>query len=122
MSKQEIEYQINKAIVSHSTWKVRLRKAINTGSSEFEVDFVRSPHNCEFGKWLMADKAVLESYPAYDMVVNYHQLLHEETAKVMEMALAGKSEEASYAIQSGSKFASISSKLTITMMTWKKNV
>ena len=122
MSKSEIEYNINKAIVSHSTWKVRLRKAIKTQSSDFSVDFVRSPHNCEFGQWLKKDEAILNDYPAYDIVVNLHQMLHQETADIMTMALAGKSQEAEYALQQGSKFASISSKLTITMMTWKKNI
>ena len=122
MIAEDIALNINKAIVAHSTWKIRIRKAIQTQSSEFEVPFIRSVDNCEFGKWLDKDKAILKDHAAYDHVVSLHQTLHEETARLMQLALSGNGADAESALQQGSKFATISSKLTITLMTWKKSL
>ena len=122
MSTIQIKQNIDKAIASHGMWKMRLRNAIKTHSSEFEVAFVKSPHNCDFGKWLNSDKAMLNKFTEYNQIIELHKDLHLETARIMELALAAKDAEASAALVIGSKFASLSSKLTITMMKWKKQI
>ncbi|MEP2026671.1 MAG: CZB domain-containing protein [Reichenbachiella sp.] len=120
MSDIQIAFNINKAIVSHSTWKVRLKKSIQTQTSEFDIAYIKSTQSCEFGQWLSSAKASLESDEAYDLVLELHQSLHEETARITALALAGNSTEAQAAIEPGSAYAKISSKLTITLMAWKK--
>ena len=120
--KEDIQNQIKKAISAHGLWKVRLKKAINTRSSEFEVENVRSPHLCEFGKWLDAEKPKLVAYPFYEKVCQLHAQVHEETARVMRLALGGKKEEASKAIALGSHFSTISAHLTQQMVNWKNSV
>lgn len=122
MNTVEITQNIDKAIASHGMWKMRLKKAIETQTSEFEVAFVRSPHNCEFGKWLDKDKPVLSKYSYYNEVFNLHKQLHEETARIMQLALSARKEEATKAIAVGSTFSAISAKLTLTMMNWKKGI
>ena len=52
ISNEEIITQINKAIIIHSRWKLRLQNTIETQNNEFGIDFVKSSHNCDFGKWL----------------------------------------------------------------------
>ncbi|WP_420580293.1 CZB domain-containing protein [Reichenbachiella sp.] len=120
MSDIQIAFNINKAIVSHSTWKVRLKKSIESQTSEFEIDYIKSVQSCEFGQWLSANKAFLASDEAYDLVVDLHQSLHEETARITEMAISGHTKTAEESIEPGSPYAKISSKLTITLMAWKK--
>ncbi len=122
MSTKEIVLNIDKAIASHGMWKMRLRNAIKTHTSEFDVAFVKSPHNCEFGKWLDKDKFFLSSHQEYSIIFDLHKKLHFETARIMDLALSRKDKEASAAIAIGSDFATLSSKLTITMMNWKKGL
>lgn len=120
MSDIQIAFNINKAIVSHSTWKIRLKKSIQTQTSEFDAAFIKSTNNCEFGQWLLKSKANLANDEAYDLVVDLHESLHEETARITELAIAGNTQAAEAAIEAGSPYAKISSKLTITLMAWKK--
>lgn len=120
MSDHQIAFNINKAIVSHSTWKIRLKKSIQTQTSEFDVEYIRSTQNCEFGRWLSDTKTSLQSDEAYPQVIALHQELHEETARITSLALAGRVSEAQDAIEPGSPYAKISSKLTIALMAWKK--
>ncbi|MCF6359818.1 MAG: CZB domain-containing protein [Cyclobacteriaceae bacterium] len=122
MSTTEIIQNIDKAIASHGMWKMRLKNAIQTQTSEFDVAFVRVPNNCEFGKWLDKDRMVLSRYPVFNQIVQLHKDLHIETAVIMQMALARKAAEATARIAVGSNFASISSKLTIAMMGWKREL
>ena len=88
--KEDVQKQINKAISVHGLWKVRLKEAIHKRSSEFEVETVRSPHLCEFGKWLDLEKTKLMAYPAYAKVRDLHAKVHEATGRVMQLALGGK--------------------------------
>jgi hypothetical protein len=122
MTSQEITQNIDKAIASHGMWKMRLKNAIQTQTSEFDVAKVRVPNNCEFGKWLDKDRMVLSRYPAFNQIVQLHKDLHIETATIMQMALSGKAVEATAKIAVGSSFSSISSKLTIAMMGWKRDL
>jgi len=116
----EIKKQITKAISAHGMWKVRLKDAINKQSSEFEVNHVRTPHHCELGKWLNSEKASLLKFPDYSKVFDLHAKVHEEPARIMQLALAGKKDEASHALGLGSSFANLSAHLTQAMMHWKQ--
>ena len=118
MDKKAIKQSIHKAIAAHGLWKTRLRQAIDTQTSEFDVDFVRSSHNCEFGKWLDGDRSNLRTFPQYQDVYKQHQVVHEMTAQVMSLALKGDKSGADELLKS--KFLPLSQKLTITMMGWDK--
>lgn len=122
MNTIQTKQNIDKAIASHGMWKMRLKNAIKTHSTEFEVAFVKSPHHCDFGKWLNNDKFELAKFSEYNEIVDLHKELHVETARIMELALAAKDSEAAASLVVGSKFSTLSSKLTIAMMNWKKKM
>ena len=44
--------EIVNAIGVHGNWKKRLRRAIETGNSDFTVDELIVDNQCDFGKWL----------------------------------------------------------------------
>ena len=119
MTKQE---QINKAIGAHGLWKQRLNEAIKTGKTEFTPDKVEVDNQCEFGKWLY-------SLPAEDLNCEFarkvkalHADFHKEAASVLRLAVGGKQAEAEKGTQVNSKFAKISSELTVAMMSWKSKL
>jgi methyl-accepting chemotaxis protein len=115
--------QLDKAIGAHGMWKSRLRMAIDSGSSDFTPAIVKTDNNCEFGKWLHNEiSPELKKTPIYGTVVKMHAEFHSEAGRILEMAVNGKKAEAENEIKPSSKFATLSSSLTATMMEWKKTL
>lgn len=115
--------QITKAVGAHSMWKVKLKMAIETGKSDFNSITVKTDNNCDFGKWLHNDiSPELKKSPIYNTVLKHHVEFHLEAGRILELALAGKKEEAQNGMKSSSKFTQISASLTATMMEWKHSL
>lgn len=121
-TQEEIVQQIDLAIGAHSLWKTRLRKAIETGESQYDLDTVRASDQCAFGKWLDENIAELGRFADCAKAKDLHRRFHTCTAEVLGKALAGHPDAAQAAMESGSEFASVSTDLTRTMMNWKKDV
>ncbi len=113
-------HPIDKAIAAHARWKSHLREAIDIGKSEFTVDGVRPDNTCEFGRWLAERPLDQRLGEHFKTVGDLHSRFHIEASHVLEMALAGRREEARAAMAIGSQFASVSAKLTASMTVWKK--
>ena len=56
----------------------------------------------------------------YKTVHDLHARFHLEASHVLELALAGRREDAKSAMAMGSPFATVSSKLTTALTAWKK--
>jgi hypothetical protein len=113
-------HPIDKAIAAHARWKSHLRQAIETRKSDWTVDRVRPDNLCDFGRWLGERPAPQRMTEHYKSVHDLHARFHTEAAHVLELALAGRREDAAAAMAIGSPFANVSSKLTIAMTAWKK--
>jgi hypothetical protein len=111
---------LEKAIVFHARWKYRLMDAINTGKSEWSVGDVRTDNACEFGKWLLALPLSGRLNENCKKVRTLHAEFHMLAANVLELALAGRKEEATAAMALGSRFSAVSSSLTMAVTAWKE--
>ncbi len=89
------------------------------GKASGAVADVRTDAACEFGKWLLALPLSQRLSEHCKQVRTLHTEFHGLAAEVLEMALAGRKDEARAAIALGSRFATLSSKLTMAMLTWK---
>jgi hypothetical protein len=108
--------QVNAAVAAHGQWKARLRDAISTGSSEFQVAVVSQDAQCVFGKWLYGEgKTSFPSAADREKVRTLHAEFHREAAKVLALAVSGKAKEASLALEPGSPFSKISGSLVSTL-------
>jgi hypothetical protein len=58
----------------------------------------------------------------YKSVHDLHARFHTEAAHVLELALAGRREDAVAAMAIGSPFGNVSSNLIIAMTAWKKTL
>jgi hypothetical protein len=115
-----IDQQITKAIAAHAHWKARLRDAIATGKSDFEVETVRRDDKCDFGSWLHGSIGAADrAGPHYKTVKELHANFHVEAASVLGLALAGKKSEAEAAMGPGGEFARRSTQLTGEMVRWR---
>ncbi len=123
MESSELARQVQKALVAHGAWKVRLAQAIDSGNSDFSPAVVRQDNQCELGKWLYGGiEAPLKGESHYESVRKLHGQFHVAAAAVLESALAGRSAEARAAMEPGSDFARASTHLTLELTAWQKAV
>ena len=115
--------EILAAIGAHGTWKSRLASAVATGKSEFAAQTVRMDNQCQFGKWLysISDPAVKNS-PYYRKCQELHREFHQVAARILELALEKKKDEATRALEPNSEYAKLSGRLTISLMEWSQTV
>jgi hypothetical protein len=111
---------LDRAIAAHAKWKYRLMEAIDTGKSQWQVADVRTDGACDFGKWLLSLSLSQRLSEHSKKVRALHTEFHGLAADVLELALAGRKEEATAAIALGSRFAAVSSNLTMAVMAWQE--
>ena len=109
------------AIAAHARWKYRLMEAIETGRSSWHVGDVRADHACDFGKWLLTLPLSHRLSRHCKEVKRLHAEFHGLAADVLELALAGRKDEAAAAIALGSRFATVSSSLTMAVIAWQED-
>jgi hypothetical protein len=110
---------IDKALSAHGGWKVRLKEAIHSGQSTFEVAKVRVDDACEFGKWFYGLDPAARATAEGRSVQELHAEFHRVTAGVLDLALSGRRAEAEAQMARTSAFAQTSASLTSAMMQWK---
>lgn len=113
---------IDRAIGAHGSWKLRLREAVQTGKTEWQVETVRRDDACVFGKWLAKLPANVRATDEGKQVAAYHTHFHRLVAGILEQVMAGQRQEAAKEIGAGSEFASLSSQLMQAMMEWKDSL
>jgi hypothetical protein len=115
----KITEALDSALAAHAKWKYRLMDAIDTGKSEWRVGDVRTDNSCNFGKWLSELPLSDRLSENYKKVKALHAEFHGLAAEVLELALAGRKDEAATAMAMRSRFATVSSNLTMAVMAWK---
>lgn len=113
---------LNQAIAAHGLWKQRLREAIKTGKSEWTIEQVGVDNHCVFGKWLYSLTQKDQQEKECKSVKELHAHFHREAARVLELALSGKIQEAEKALSVTSAFAQASSALTLAMIHWRETL
>jgi chemoreceptor zinc-binding protein len=115
--------KIDAAINAHTQWFLRLKGAIERGSSEFEPDIVKTDNNCEFGKWLYGDfPPQLKDTPIYNEIRERHARFHRQAAEILTLALNQEREEALKMLDPFSEFKRSSLALIARMTELKKLV
>lgn len=107
------------AIVAHAKWKHRLKEAIDTGKSQWQVGDARQDNACEFGKWVYALPLTRRLSGHYEKVRALHAEFHTVAADVLGLALAGRKAEAAAAMAFGSRFTAVSSDLVMAISAWQ---
>jgi hypothetical protein len=112
--------QINKAIGAHSLWKDRLRTAVESGKSNLTAEQVAKDDECDLGKWLAGASIpeALKKTGDFDACRELHAEFHKAAAHVLRLATSGNKAAALMALGSESRFANLSSTLTLRMMQW----
>jgi hypothetical protein len=113
--------ELNRAMANHGVWKVRLREAIESGTSEYEPKVVALETECEFGKWLHGIPIADRPAEFWHKVQRLHAQFHQEAGRILRLALDGSSDEAlSLVADLRGEFVSTSIELTSTLQAWKQ--
>jgi methyl-accepting chemotaxis protein len=115
----DIESELRRAIASHGAMKLRLRLAVDTGTSDLTVAAMCRDDRCALGRWLYALDATTQDTMRWRCVRAVHAEFHEHAGAVLELALAGRPREARAAMSYSSAFAGTSAKLVAELMAWK---
>jgi hypothetical protein len=113
---------INRAIAAHGRWKAHLRQAIETGKSEWTANTVRVDSLCEFGKWLHAASPAEKATERWKRIRELHSEFHKEAARILALALGGRTTEAEAALALGSSFSKNSADLTLALVGWRESL
>ena len=114
--------EIQKAIAAHTTWKSRLRTAIDAGRSDVTAEQVEPDNLCAFGKWLHGLPSSDRNSEHFKKVQPLHAAFHKEAANVLRLALSGKKPEASKCMASGGSYLTASTQLIIALTRWQESL
>ena len=112
-----IRAQIQAARGAHEIWKARLATAIAAGASPFSPDEIRRDDRCPFGEWLHHGLDIHE-LPHAAEVRTLHAAFHGAAARILELAISGRRDEALAAMSPGSAFATLCDQLTGELQRW----
>ena len=110
--------EIEAAIGAHGMWKNKLKSVIATRQTDIPVTTIATDNSCKFGKWLYSLSVAEKSTPQFQNIKDLHAQFHRVAGKVAKLGVEGHNIQAE-ALISG-EFNEISSKLTQSMMAWKK--
>jgi len=114
---------IQVAVGAHGLWKVKLHAAIDKETGAFTVAGAGVDHKCDCGKFLHTQvDAELKKSAYWRRCRDLHARFHQEAARVLQLALAGKKAAAQEAMDPDSEFARISRSLTAEMLKWRSAV
>ena len=116
--------EINVAIASHSIWKSRLIKAIETGTLDVPQHTIAMDDHCAFGKWLLGNDipAEIRNSTEYKNVKDLHARFHKVAAKVAELALSGHKVEADKFMAINGEYTTITTQLISDLAAWQKKL
>jgi len=107
-------------ISKHAEWKIKFRNAI-TKKEKLDAETIAKDNVCDLGKWLYGEaKAKFGKLASYSEVVAKHAAFHTEASKVAKAINAGKYDEASAMIESGTPYARASSDVASALLKLKR--
>jgi len=112
--------EIQRAVGAHGMWKQRLIKAVAEAQNDAASAKASLGNDCDFGKWLHGLPPTEKSSEHWKKVQALHEEFHVEAARILELAVTGRSVEASAGMAPGGKFAVLSAQMTTAMMTWAR--
>ena len=119
-TREDLAEQVQKALVAHGAWKVRLAQAIASGASEFDPERVVLDSQCPLGMWLHSDlDPALKIGDHFEKVLKLHAEFHAAAGRVLRLALLGLKSDAAEAMEPDSGFARASTHLTLALTAWR---
>ncbi len=111
--------EIKAAIGAHGAWKMKLKTAITTGKTDLNPNVVRCDDQCALGKWLYGSSIDPDTRMGMPYKVNkrVHAEFHECAARIVELILRQKRDEANALLEG--EFSERSDKVVRALTKWR---
>jgi hypothetical protein len=125
ISAEQLDTEIGEAIRCHAMWKRRLRHAIDTGAIDtgaidIALGEVARDDACEFGRWLCGPSfPEVQRDDDWHTVYEFHAQFHRVAAATLQLALAGRKDEAAHAMGPGGLYSRASLRLSKALSGWR---
>jgi len=118
-----INDQIAQALANHSLWKLRIRRAIESGECDVSAEHVARDDLCAFGRWMYRfgqSPSVGES-GHYRTVRALHAEFHGAAGEALGLALGGEKALAAASLEQG-RFAQVADALFSALIDWQRSI
>ena len=113
---------IEEALESHVQWKKRLKSAIVSGKSEFNIGTISKDNVCQFGQWLYTVSQEEMKTEEFKKVQELHAEFHKVAGDILSLALAGKKEDAIAQLEFKSAYERVTGRLVFALKSWEKKI
>lgn len=111
--------RIAQAVLAYGQWRLDLYRAVESGAVPLPAGLTESDDRCAFGRWLRHGLTAADRRgPDYRRVRRLHAAFHALAAGIVELASAGRREEALAAMAPDSGYGRASSRFTLALMAW----
>lgn len=110
------------AIGAHGLWKNRLVQAIHTGKTDLTLESTRSDLECDFGRWLHQLPPAAFEQPELQRVRELHWVFHQQAARTLELAMAGRKPEALQCLEPDGAYTKASRELMRQLVHYRKRL
>jgi hypothetical protein len=117
-SNTELVKKINDALHIHASWRVRIKKAIATGTFSSTPEQLLRETDCDLGRWLHYELSKEDKCAEYHTVLQAHREFHRALSDVIRSVFDGKPQEAQSKIGAGSDFARLSAIMNRELTKW----
>lgn len=116
---EDLVAQLDRAVVAHAMWKVRLLDAADGRGGKIDRRTASDCHACAFGKWLDGNRQSLGQYAEYGDVHALHERFHEEVGSVLERIDFGRRDAARSGLTEGGDLRVASGRLVLRILRWR---
>jgi hypothetical protein len=106
----------------HAQYRLRIKRAIRTGTFEKTPGELAVDTDCELGKWLHYEVADHEKCTEYHTIKATHREFHLEIAEIIAFVLEGRTREAERRVSPSSEFSRISTTLNRELTKWRSRL
>ena len=111
--------QLDRAVVAHAMWKVRLLDAADRRGGKIDRRTASDCHACAFGKWLDTNRTDLGLHGEYGEIYALHERFHLEVGNVLERIDFGRRDAASSGLDEGGDLRVASSRMVLRILRWR---
>ena len=117
-------HELDRAIVAHLQWRIRLNEAFGTGSSPVSVEHASDETLCDLGKWLTGPTIPdqVKSTDLYQSICRIHCDFHKSAAVVLDQALKKVDADTIVLNASLREYDRSSNELLETLLKWRERV
>jgi hypothetical protein len=110
--------KIKNALHVHAEWRIRIKRAITSGTFDKTPEQLLDDTDCDIGKWLYYEVPEPLKGPEYHTLRVAHRRFHQVISEIIRNVLEGETYAATEQIRAGSEFMELSALMNRELTKW----